>query len=233
LPFLPAIIALDGPAGSGKTSTARAVAERLGFVYLDTGAMYRAVTLAALEAGSALTDEAVGRLLATLRLDLGYRDGHMTVRIDGDDATERLRGQEVGRHVSQVSALRSVRVRMVEAQREIARSQLAAGRGVVVDGRDIGTVVFPEATLKIFMSANARVRAKRRQRELAEKGDRRSVGQVLAEIESRDALDSGRDLAPLRRADDAITLDTSELTMDEQVSFVVNKLSERLGERFV
>ncbi len=229
----PAIIALDGPAGSGKTSTARAVAERLGYVYLDTGAMYRAVTLAALEAGCALTDEAVGGLLALLRLDLGHRDGQMTVRIDGEDATDRIRGREVGRHVSQVSALRSVRDRMVEAQRAMARAQLAEGRGVVVDGRDIGTVVFPEATLKIFMSANPRVRAERRQRELAEKGDHRDIDQILAEIESRDALDSGRELAPLRQADDAVTLDTSGLTMDAQVSFVVNKLSERLGERFV
>ncbi|MEZ4698822.1 MAG: (d)CMP kinase [Rhodothermales bacterium] len=223
----PAIIALDGPAGSGKTSTARAVAERLGFVYLDTGAMYRAVTLAALDAGAPITDDGLAGVLDATRLEIGYGEGRMAIRLNGEDVSDRIRSGEVGRHVSPVSALASVRHRMVDMQRAFARAQLVAGRGIVVDGRDIGTVVFPDAELKVFMSAQPRVRAARRHQELAQKGDERSLDDVLAEIERRDAMDSARAIAPLRPAEDAILLDTSGLTMDQQVSFVVNKLSER------
>lgn len=227
------IIALDGPAGSGKTTTAREVASRMGFTYLDTGAMYRAVTLAALEAGVPITEEGLAGLLDRLHVDVRYGDAGMQVWIDGEEVSDRIRGAEVGRLVSPVAALGVVREQMVALQRRIAREEEGRGRGVVVDGRDIGTVVFPDAALKVFMSASPRVRAERRHHELAGKGDDRSVDQILQEIEHRDAIDSSRAIAPLRPAEDAIRLDTSGLSLDEQVSFVVNKASERLGLRDV
>jgi cytidylate kinase len=227
LHFSPIIIAIDGPAGSGKTSTARAVAQRLGFVYLDTGAMYRAATLAALDAGVALSEAGLGEALDRSPIEVAFVGDRLVVRLGGRDVTDRLRSVEVGRHVSQVSALATVRRRLVEAQRRFAWAQLEAGRGVVVDGRDIGTIVFPEAALKFYMSASPRVRAERRHRELLDLGDSRTVEQILEEIEARDAIDSTRAVDPLRRASDAVAIDTSGLTLDEQVSLVVNKLKER------
>ncbi len=225
------IIALDGPAGSGKTSTAKAVAQALGFVYLDTGAMYRAMTLAALEAGvdmdgpSAESDVTTASLAADF--GIAYIAGNMHVYLDGTDVTPRLRSIEVNDRVSQVSAYRAVREAMVDVQRKLATRVVADGGGVVIDGRDIGTVVFPDADVKVFMDASPEVRARRRFEEMKGAESGISLDSVLSNVKARDAYDSTREHAPLRKAEDAMLLDTSLLSFEEQVSSVVNKVLER------
>lgn len=225
------IVALDGPAGSGKTSTAKAVARALGFVYLDTGAMYRAMTLAALEAKVAMDAPSAEADVTNAALEADFRiayiDENMHVYLDGEDVTARLRSVEVNDRVSQVSAYRAVREAMVDVQRKIAQQVVADGGGVVIDGRDIGTVVFPNADLKVFMDASPEVRARRRYEEMKGTHSDISLESVLANVKARDAYDSSREHAPLRMADDALLLDTSRLSFDEQVSSVVNKVLER------
>lgn len=221
------IVALDGPAGSGKTSTAKAVAGALDFAYLDTGAMYRAVTLAAIASGEDITESKVSELAAGISVDIRYKAGVMHVFLNGDEVTTSLRSEAVNEHVSLVSSFGVVRQLMVAAQREIANRIVAEGGGVVVDGRDIGTVVFPEAPVKVFMNASPEVRARRRKEELDAQGMPANVEEILENIRFRDNFDSTRAIAPLRKADDAIALDTSSLTFEEQVSRVVNIVKER------
>ena len=222
------IIAIDGPSGSGKSTTARKLAERLGYLYLDTGAMYRALALAFLRSGLEPTPENARKLLARLRLDVAHRNGVMRVFLDGEDVSDRIRTPEVSAMASRISALEPVRRKMVEAQRRIARDFTAKGGGVVVEGRDIGTVVFPDAEVKVFMVADPTERARRRQAELKARGQEVDLDNVLAEIERRDRQDAGRALAPLRKAEDAIEIDTTNLTPDEQVAFIFNKVRERI-----
>lgn len=222
------IIAIDGPSGSGKSTTARKLAERLGYLYLDTGAMYRALALAFLRSGLEPTPENARKLLARLRLDVAHRNGVMRVFLDGEDVSDRIRTPEVSAMASRISALEPVRRKMVEAQRRIARDFTAKGGGVVVEGRDIGTVVFPDAEVKVFMVADPMERARRRQAELKARGQEVDLDNVLAEIERRDRQDAGRALAPLRKAEDAIEIDTTNLTPDEQVAFIFNKVRERI-----
>ncbi len=221
------IVALDGPAGSGKTSTAKAVATALGFAYLDTGAMYRAITLAALRGGEDLSENRVNDILADTELDIRYVDAAMKVVLNGKVVTRALRTEAVNENVSLVSSFGAVREKMVASQREIARRIVAGGGGVVVDGRDIGTVVFPEAPVKIFMRASPEVRATRRKEELEAKGMPADYDEILENIRFRDDFDSNREIAPLRKADDAIELDTSLLSFEEQVSRVVEIVKER------
>ncbi|WP_457653503.1 (d)CMP kinase [Rhodocaloribacter sp.] len=222
------IIAIDGPSGSGKSTTARKLAERLGYLYLDTGAMYRAIALAFLRSGWEPTPENARKLLARMRLDVMHRNGGMRVFLDGEDVSDRIRTPEVSAMASRVSALEPVRKKMVEAQRRIARDFTAKGGGVVVEGRDIGTVVFPDADVKVFMVADPLERARRRQVELKARGREVDLDTVLAELEQRDRQDAERALAPLRKAEDAIELDTTSLTPDEQVAFIFNKVRERI-----
>ena len=224
------IITLDGPAGSGKSTTARAVAKRLGYLYLDTGAMYRVVALAFLRADAAPTPEAAARLLPDLRIAVTHADGMMHVALNDEDVTRQIRTQEVGQMASQISTLRAVRETLVAEQRRIGREQDEAVGGVVLDGRDTGTVVFPNADLKIYMMADLEERARRRQEQYAAEGRRISLEQVCAEIEARDQKDRDRDLAPLRKAEDAIVLDTTHRDIDEQVMFVVNHVKARAEE---
>lgn len=224
------IITLDGPAGSGKSTTARAVAKRLGYLYLDTGAMYRVVALAFLRADAAPTPEAAARLLPDLRIAVTHADGMMHVALNDEDVTRQIRTQEVGQMASQISTLRAVRETLVAEQRRIGREQDEAVGGVVLDGRDTGTVVFPNADLKIYMTADLEERARRRQEQYAAEGRRISLEQVCAEIEARDQKDRDRDLAPLRKAEDAIVLDTTHRDIDEQVMFVVNHVKARAEE---
>jgi cytidylate kinase len=223
------VVAIDGPAGSGKTTTARAVAEALGFVHLDSGALYRAVTLLALELpdppaawrGEALADLARRKHVAMVlvRAPVG---GHGDTTIEGVSARERLRSEAVTREVSRVAAMAPVR----DYVNGILRA-LAAEGGVVLDGRDIGTAVFPDAEVKVFLVADAPERARRR---LLERGRRPDPGSLEAEAEAltrRDDKDSRRDVAPLARAADAVLLDTTRLTVEQQVRTVVDLVRER------
>lgn len=216
------IVTIDGPAGSGKSTTARRVAARLDFVYLDTGAMYRAVALAFLRRGAAATPEGAETVLPDLDVGVQYVSDTMKVFLNDEDVTEHIRSSEVGAVVSQVSTLEPVRAYMVEEQRRIGREQDERHGGVVLDGRDTGTVVFPDAPVKIFMVADLDERARRRLQEYERAGEDVSFEEVRAELEARDRKDRSRDIAPLRRPEDAITLDTTDRTIEEQVAFVVD-----------
>ena len=210
------VVAIDGPAGSGKTTVARRLADALGIDYLDTGAMYRAVTFAVLSRGVDPSDEeTVAEIARTMELTL-HPDG--TVVADGIDATTQIRGPEVTRAVSTVAANAAVRRELVSRQREWTRRR----GGGVLEGRDIGTVVFPDARLKIYLSASPEVRAARRAQEVTDL----SYDAVAADLARRDALDSGRQHDPLRRADGAIEVDTSHLSIDEVVALLVRELDD-------
>ncbi|WP_103029079.1 (d)CMP kinase [Salinibacter altiplanensis] len=216
------IVTIDGPAGSGKSTTARRAAARLNYVYLDTGAMYRAVALGFLRADAPATLASAETVLSSLRVDVRYRDGTMQVFLGDEAVTDRLRSAEVGRIVSDISTLEPIREYMVEQQRRIGHAQADRHGGVVLDGRDTGTVVFPEAPVKIFMVADIDERARRRLQEHEAAGEEITFEEVRAEIEQRDEQDRTRDIAPLRRADDATVLDTTDCTIAEQVDLVVD-----------
>jgi CMP/dCMP kinase len=217
------VLAIDGPAGSGKSTTARLCAERLGFRHLDTGAMYRAVTLKALRAGTIVASpSAVFALLQRTSVTVAWDGQGMKTFLDGKDVSREIRAPEVSELVSEVSANSTVRRRMVLEQRRVA-----AGQAVVCEGRDIGSVVFPDADLKIFIECDAAERARRRQLELAEGGKHVTLKSVLANLVKRDRIDSGREVSPLRRMPDAVLIDTSQLTIDEQVSVVCDLARRR------
>ncbi|MBN1826066.1 MAG: (d)CMP kinase [Candidatus Eisenbacteria bacterium] len=212
------VIAIDGPAGAGKSSTARKVAAALGYRYLDTGALYRALALSVIRAGAA--EEGPERMTAIARgarVRAEWRGAdEMGVFLDGEEVTRAIRDPEVTRLVSPLSAIPEVRELLIVLQREAA----AAG-GLVAEGRDIGTVVFPDAPLKIFLVADARERARRRRLELEAAGIRKDEKEILREIEERDRRDSGRATAPLRRAPDAVVVDTTGLSLEGQVERIV------------
>ncbi|MGQ9678982.1 MAG: (d)CMP kinase [bacterium] len=211
------IIAIDGPAGSGKSTTARLCAQQLGFCYLDTGAMYRAVTLKVIEREIDFGDEQVwSSLLRQTNIDIVWRRGNLVVKLDGRDVTEKIRSPKVSGLVSEVSAIGAVRKKMVKEQR-----RLAEGRNIVCEGRDIGSVVFPKAQLKIFLDCDITERVKRRERELKEIGRFESGREeVKRNLLKRDRIDSRRSISPLRRMSDAVLLDTTYLTIEEQVAIV-------------
>jgi cytidylate kinase len=204
------VVAIDGPSGAGKSTAGRAVAQRLGYVFLDTGAMYRALALAALRARVSLDDEAALAALAE-RLSLDLEPGGAVI-LDGRDVSGALRSQEVGAAASRVSVHPRVRRHMVARQREMGREG-----GVVMDGRDIGTAVFPDADVKFYVDAHPRQRAARRHEELAQRGVPSDLDTIEREIRARDLADSTRAESPLVRARDAIHLDTTELGLDEVV----------------
>lgn len=219
------IVTIDGPAGSGKSTTARGAAERLPFVYLDTGAMYRAVALGVVRADVEPTPEGAEQVLPALEVDVQYEDdGTMHVFLDGEDVSEEIRSPEVGAVVSQISTVRAVRERMVDDQRRIGFEQEERHGGVILDGRDTGTVVFPEADLKLFLVADVEERARRRLKEYTQEGKDISLEEVRTEIKDRDRRDRNREIAPLRRAEDAIELDTTDRTIDEQIALVVDRV---------
>lgn len=217
------IIAIDGPAGSGKSTTARAVARRLGFFYLDTGAMYRTVALQFLRQGLVATDQHAESALSGLEMELLPAPDGLAAHLGGKDVSEDIRLPEVTAMASQVSQLRAVRVRLVEEQRRLAARETAAGRGVVLEGRDIGTVVFPNAELKVFLTADLSVRASRRAAQMAAKDEEA----VRAEMGRRDKSDSSRAESPLRKAVDAIEINTTSLDFDDQVAQIVSLAGER------
>lgn len=206
-------VAIDGPAGAGKSTISKQLAEQLGFVYIDTGAMYRAAALFCLEKGIDICKNvpAVLSVLDDIEIDLQQSD-RLHIFLNGRDVSDEIRTNEVSMGASNIALIPQVRIKLVELQREIASQQ-----NVVMDGRDIGTYVLPNATVKIFLTASPEVRAKRRHLELAEKGTVCDFETVLSELKARDKNDSEREFAPLKQADDAILLDTSELTLEESI----------------
>ncbi len=218
-----AVIAIDGPAGSGKSTTARLVAKKLRFMYLDTGAMYRAVTLKALRRKVDLScEQQVVDLLQDTRLNLVLANGRFQVLLDDEDVTRKIRRLRVSQQVPTVAALPAVRKWLVALQRTFGKH----GR-IVADGRDIGTVVFPNARLKIFLTASLEERARRRLRDFARSGENIDLEQVIAELKARDEMDSTRAASPLTKASDAIELDTTHLSIEQQVNFIVQQWQAR------
>lgn len=214
------VIAIDGPAGSGKSSTAREVARRLNFTYIDTGAMYRAITLAAIRAKSPVDDYAAVTELAK-KADIRFKwvDENLHTILNGDDVSIPIRSTEVAQLVSPVSAIGSVREIMVQRQREMADTA-----NIVMEGRDIGTNVFPDAEFKFYLEANLETRAKRRIADYRKIGQNLTIPEIMAEIQKRDKIDSSREHSPLKKAEDAIVIDTSDLQFEEQVSMILDKV---------
>ncbi len=219
-------IAIDGPSGAGKSTIARAAAKRFGFIYVDTGAIYRTVGLAAYRGGIDRRDaSAVEALLPQLEIAMRYTDaGEQHMYLHGEDVTALIREPEISLCASDVAALPAVRAFLMELQRRMAREN-----SVIMDGRDIGTVVLPDAEVKIFLTASAEARARRRLLELEQKGMKQSFDEVLRDIEYRDEQDSHRAAAPLKKAEDAIVVDTSELNFDESLELVVKIIRQKLG----
>lgn len=220
------IIAVDGPAGAGKSTVARKVADLLGFLYLDTGAMYRALALKALRHGVDLRDEAaLTSLLERTTIDLyPQKGGSVSVYVDGEDVTASLRTPEVNAAVSQVAGFAAVREEMVRRQRQMAQSG-----SVVMDGRDIGTYVLPEADVKFYLTASLDARARRRQGDLAEIGYVVDFEELRDEIQHRDTLDASRPYGPLQQAEDAVLLDTTDLEVDRVVAAMIAIYHQRTG----
>lgn len=220
------VIAIDGYSSCGKSTTAKAVAAELGYAYIDTGAMYRGVTLYLLEHGIGFEDlprveEALHQMQISFRRN--RRSGRNELCLDGTIREDEIRQMRISNAVSEVSVIPAVRHAMVRQQQRMARK-----RGVVMDGRDIGTTVFPDAEVKIFMTADVHIRAMRRQVELSAKGEQVPLDDIVQNLQKRDYLDSTRAESPLRRAPDAVLLDTSHITLDEQVDFVLERVSSVL-----
>lgn len=219
-------VAIDGPAGAGKSTIAKAAAQALGFVYVDTGAIYRTVGLAAKRCGYAGNDRVkVVAMLPSLDIDMRYVDGVQRMFLNGEDVSEEIRTPEASGYASNVAAMPEVRSYLMEMQRRMARQY-----DVLMDGRDIGTVVLPDAQLKIFLTASAEERARRRYAQLLEKGTEQAYETVLAEIVERDKRDSERETAPLKQADDAVLLDTSTLDREESIQAVIDLVNARRKE---
>lgn len=219
------IIAIDGPSGSGKSSTSRGVAQRLGLRYVDTGAMYRAMTWWALEQGLDVDDPAsIASRCHEPVIELSVDPADPRVRVDGKDVSEGIREPVVADAVSRVAAVPEVRERLVRSQRQMVEVAQAQGAGVVMEGRDIGTVVLPEADLKVYLTADVEARASRRALEEAQRSGRASVTAAQANLQSRDALDSTRAVSPLQQAPDAVAIDGTHLSLDEVIGAVIEAL---------
>lgn len=217
-------VAIDGPAGAGKSSVARAAAKETGLMYVDTGALYRTVTLDLLRRGVDLDDpSSVEAALPQTEISLTYENGEQKVHLHGEDVTEHIRTEEVSRSTPICAAIPAVRGFLLELQRSLARKHR-----VIMDGRDIGTVVLPDAPLKIFLTASAEERARRRAAQLTAAGETADFSEILRDIIARDERDSHRETAPLKQAQDAVLLDTSDLDFEAAVAAVVSLIRERL-----
>lgn len=215
-------VAIDGPAGAGKSSIAKAVSKKLGFVYIDTGAMYRAVAVYAIENGIEIKEENFTQeVLDNIKIDIAYEDGTQKIYLLGKDVSKRIREADVSIGASNVAVIPAVRLKLVELQRTLAEKT-----SVIMDGRDIGTYVLPDAEVKIFLTASSDVRAKRRLLEMKEKGMEADFETVKRDIEYRDKNDSEREFAPLRQAEDAVLVDTSDMTIEE----VIDRITEIIRE---
>ena len=221
------IIAIDGPAATGKSTSAKLVSQKLGFTYLDTGAMYRCVTLLVLRNNVEINNQDhLASLLKNFQLDIKKNGKDHLFLLDGKDVSKDLRSSDVTDNVSAVSALPVVRKKLVSIQRKIADNQDS-----VVEGRDIGTVVFPNADVKFFIVADTLVRAKRRELDLKRLGEKKTIDSLIKEIRDRDNYDSQRKISPLTKAIDAIEVNTTNTTIDEQVNFMVNKVKLLIKEK--
>lgn len=219
-------VAIDGPAGAGKSSVAKAVGKQLGLMYVDTGALYRTVALAALKKGIDASSKAeVEVLLKEISVEMDFSEtGGQVVLLNGEDVSGLIRTQQVSMAASDISALPVVREYLLDLQRNIAKT-----KSVIMDGRDIGTVVLPNAQVKIFLTASPESRAERRYKELAEKGEKTTVKDVLREVVKRDYNDTNRKAAPLRPAEDSVLVDTTNMTFDESVEAVAKIIRERVS----
>lgn len=221
------VIAIDGYSGCGKSSTAKAVAKGLGYIYIDSGAMYRAATLHFLDNHVVLTNpKEVQKYLDTLEISFqpNPETGNQDTFLNGLNVESEIRSMRVSDYVSEVSKIKEVREALVAQQQKMGKK-----KGVVMDGRDIGTVVFPEAELKVFMTADLSVRAERRQKELLEKGELVDLDKILHNLSERDAIDSSRKESPLLKAEDAVEVDTSGLQFEDQVNQILNLAKEKIG----
>lgn len=210
------VVAIDGPAGAGKSTVAQLAAKELGYTYIDTGAMYRAVAWKVLQQGGEVTDEKILAVVPNIDVDLSYENGKTTVRVDGQDVTSEIRTPEVSHIVSKVAALGPVREKMVDLQRKMAERG-----GVLMDGRDIATNVLPGADVKIYLTASIAERANRRYKELREKGLAVDLADIEHDIAARDKADMEREISPLVQADDATLLDTTGMTIPEVVARII------------
>lgn len=219
-------IAIDGPSGAGKSSLAKQLAQELGYLYVDTGAMYRAIGLYAVRRGAdPKNGEQVEPLLPEIQLDIRLVEGTQHIYLNGEDVSTDIRAEKIGMAASGVSAIPAVRQFLMDTQRDLARAN-----NVLMDGRDIGTVILPHAQVKIFLTASDTARAQRRYKELVEKGQTPDYEQVLADIRQRDYQDSHRAVAPLRQAEDAVLVDTSHLNLEESLEALKAVIREKVGQ---
>lgn len=216
-------VAIDGPAGAGKSTIAKAAAKELGFIYVDTGALYRAVAYNAVKNGVIDDEQGIISMLDDTKVELKFVEGVQSVYLNGEDVSGFIRTPEISMGASKVSAIPQVREFLLNLQREIAKTN-----NVIMDGRDIATVVLPDAEVKIFLFASPECRAERRYKELVEKGENVSFDDVLKDVNQRDYQDSHREIAPLKPSEESIMADTSELTLQESIDLIVNTIKERI-----
>ncbi|WP_290911990.1 (d)CMP kinase [Eubacterium sp.] len=216
-------VAIDGPAGAGKSTIAKAAAKELGFIYVDTGALYRAIAYNAVKTCAIDDEQKIINMLDSTKVELKYVNGVQAVYLNGEDVSAFIRTPEISMGASKVSAIPQVRAFLLNLQREIASTN-----NVIMDGRDIATVVLPNADVKIFLFASPECRAERRYKELIEKGESVSFDDVLKDVNQRDYQDSHREIAPLKPSDDSIMADTSELSLQESIDLIVNTIKEKI-----
>jgi len=221
------IIAIDGPAGSGKSTSAKLVAQKLGFLYIDTGAMYRAITYLAIRNNYLGDEDKIIELTKNSVIQLDFINGLTYVKVNDEDLTDKIRTPEVNKNVSNISRIEGVRKILVKIQRQLGKTQ----NGIVMEGRDIATVVFTNADVKIFLTAFIDERAVRRAKEYVENGNPISVSEVKTSLQKRDIIDSYRKVSPLKQADDAIVVDTSHVTIEEQVNLILEEVKKAASKR--
>ncbi len=221
------IIAIDGPAGSGKSTTAKLLAQKLGFLYIDTGAMYRAITYLALRNGIIGDDKKIIELAEKSDIKLDFSEGKTKIFVNGEELTDKIRSIEVNKNVSDVSKIKDLRKILVKKQREMGGKD----NGVVMEGRDITTVVFPNADVKIYLTASIDERAKRRAKEFMERGTEVPLDEIKKNLEQRDQIDSSREASPLTKAEDAVEVDTSNITIEKQVDLILKEVKKAAKEK--